>query len=103
MAEAKRGRYKTVYDIMKLTVNPGAGNAVKELFFTSKGEDLYAIMPVYPDNEILIKDVKLKKDGKVTLLGLSGELDWKRKGYPMLKCLPLNILMHHVNMLVPLK
>ncbi|MFS4467811.1 alpha-L-fucosidase [Maribacter sp. 2210JD10-5] len=80
VADAKRGRYKVKYDIMKLTVNPDKGFATKEIFFTQKGKNLYATCPIFPDKALIIKDLKLSNDSEITLLGMKDKLDWKQDG-----------------------
>ncbi|MCF8714716.1 alpha-L-fucosidase [Joostella atrarenae] len=76
--DSKRGRYKVPYDIMKLTVNPEKGFAVKEVFFTQKGNVLYCISPKLPDGKLLIKDVKVKDNANITMLGIKEKLNWKK-------------------------
>lgn len=63
--------------ILKQTVDQQPGKAVKELFFTSKGKDIYAISPKFPKGELVIKNVKPSKDTKVTLLGHEDELKYE--------------------------
>ncbi|MDN5217475.1 alpha-L-fucosidase [Fulvivirgaceae bacterium BMA12] len=74
--------------ILKQTVNPEPGKAVKELFFTSKGNDLYAISPKYPKGKLIIKGVKPSKNTKVTLLGYEGELSYIKEGKKMIVDVP---------------
>jgi len=78
--DATRGEFKVPYDVMKLTVNPDPGCAVKEMFFTRKAGALYAICPLWPDRDLRIKDVKAAPGATVTLLGHDGKLDWKQEG-----------------------
>jgi alpha-L-fucosidase len=63
--------------ILKQTVDPDEGKAVKEIFFTSKGEDLYAIVPEYPKGKLVIRDVRPRSDTKVTLLGYQPGLTYR--------------------------
>jgi alpha-L-fucosidase len=61
--------------ILKQTVNPDPGDAVKEVFFTTKGDALYAILPTWgKDGKIQLKDVALN-GRKVTLLETGENLD----------------------------
>ncbi len=60
MPELKRGEYMTGFDILKQTIKPDSGMAVKEVFFTSKGEAIYAISPEWPGKELKIKDLRSK-------------------------------------------
>lgn len=78
--DADRGRYKIKYDIMELTINPKEGYAVKEIFFTRKNKNLYAISPTYPDEKLHIKNISLEKNAKVTFLGTNQSLKWEKKG-----------------------
>ena len=80
VADAERGRYKVKYDVMKLTVAPDEGMATKEIFFTKKGKTLYAICPVYPKNELIVKNIKLKPTSKISMLGSAESLKWQQKG-----------------------
>ena len=79
-AEEKRGRYKVKYDVLKLTVQPDPGVAFKEIFFTQKDDTLYCICPVYPDGSLTVKDLKLKRSAKITLLGTDEAVAWKQVG-----------------------
>ncbi|WP_215226418.1 alpha-L-fucosidase [Echinicola shivajiensis] len=63
--------------ILKQTIDPAPGKAVKELFFTIKGDDLFAISPKFHKKQLVIDDVKVSKDTKVSLLGHEGELTYK--------------------------
>ncbi|HEY8388307.1 MAG TPA: alpha-L-fucosidase, partial [Parasegetibacter sp.] len=77
-------------DIMlKLTVSPDSGYAVKELFFTYNPEKnaLYAIFPKYPsDRKIILRDSGLSKNARITFLATGQTLKWKNKnGYVEIK------------------
>ncbi|MFM8431455.1 MAG: alpha-L-fucosidase [Bacteroidota bacterium] len=69
--------------ILKLTVDPEPGFAVKEIFFThrrSTGE-LYAILPSYPPGrKLIVKDFELKAGSTVHFLMTKEELKWKKRG-----------------------
>ncbi|MEC3908637.1 alpha-L-fucosidase [Tamlana sp. 2201CG12-4] len=74
--------------ILKQTVNPEPGKAVKELFFTKKRNDIYAIAPKFPKGQLIIKDVKPSKNTKVTLLGRKGNLSYTYKGSKLIVSIP---------------
>src|SRR5436190_4036528 len=78
------GDWKTGGDIMlKLTIDPDPGYAVKELFFTynPKENNLYAIFPKYPDNKkLILKDVTLPVGTKISFLSTKENLSWKQNG-----------------------
>lgn len=78
--DAKRGEYMVEYDIMKLTMTPDEGMAVKEIFFTKKGDHLYCILPRFPDKQLVIKDLNLERSSQISLLGIPGSLKWKQRG-----------------------
>ena len=62
--------------ILKQTVDPDPGYAVKEVFFTKKGNNVYAILPRYPKNKIVLKDIQTK-------------VQWKQKGNDIEVIMPL--------------
>ncbi len=61
--------FRSGYDVEKVTIAPDRGDARKEVLFTRKGEALYAIMPIYPEGQLVLRDLNLPKNGKVAILG----------------------------------
>jgi alpha-L-fucosidase len=59
--------YEAAYDVTKLAGRPEPGKAAIEAFFTSKGSDVYAILPRWPGRRFVVKDVPGVTG--VTLLG----------------------------------
>jgi alpha-L-fucosidase len=59
--------FESTYDVSKLAVKPEPGKAAIEAFFTSKGNDVYAILPRWPGTQIMLRDLAGIKS--VTLLG----------------------------------
>lgn len=53
-------------------------NKLENIFFTKKGKDLYVHCTKFPSSEILIKGIK--KASKVTLLGVAGNVKYKKSG-----------------------
>ena len=54
--------------ILKQTVNPDPGDAVKEVFFTTKGETIYAILPTWGKNGVVnLRNISME-GRKVSLL-----------------------------------
>lgn len=88
VADAVRGRYKVKYDVMKLTVSPEKGMASKEIFFTKKDNTLYAICPIYPKDQLVVKGVKLKSNAKIEMLGYNKKIKWKQKGNDVVIVVP---------------
>jgi alpha-L-fucosidase len=68
------------YDIFRLTIDPPAEHAVKELLFTQKDGNVFAMMPAWPANGVVrIKDINVNRDTVVTLLGHDEPLRYRRK------------------------
>jgi len=74
----KKGSYKTGYSVIQVTLKPKEGDAVKNAWFTKKGEDLYALLPTWPESgSLALKDLPaefknasfLGSKGGVTLNG----------------------------------
>jgi alpha-L-fucosidase len=59
----------SAYDVTKLIDTPGDGKACIEAFFTSKGNDVYAILPHWSAANLVIKGINSAKS--VTMLGSS--------------------------------
>jgi alpha-L-fucosidase len=59
--------YSSAYDVTKLIEKPSDGKASIEAFFTSKGGDVYAILPQWSGHSLVIKDISSAKS--VNLLG----------------------------------
>lgn len=64
--------------ILKQTTNPDPGFAVKQAFFTTKDNNLYAITPLLPEGKFLLKAVQPAANTTVTLLGSTKKIGWKR-------------------------
>jgi alpha-L-fucosidase len=67
--------FESAYDVTTLVGKPEPGNASIEAFFTSKGRDIYVILPQWPGRGFLLKDVTGVKS--VTLLGSEAPLKFK--------------------------
>lgn len=76
-----RERWKSEGDqILKQTINPEPGFAVKEVFFTwnPKLNALYAIFPKYPsDKKLVLRGIQLPAGTEVTLLATKEKLRWE--------------------------
>lgn len=66
--------------ILKQTIDPDPGYAVKEAFFTTKGNSVYAILPKLPEGKMILKDIKSGARTKITMLGYDKALNWKQSG-----------------------
>jgi alpha-L-fucosidase len=67
--------FETPYDVTKLTARPKPGKAGIEAFFTSKGGNVFAILPHWPGRSFHVKDVTGVRS--VTLLGSKTPLRFK--------------------------
>src|SRR6266496_948692 len=67
--------YSSTYDVTKLIEKSADGKASIEAFFTTKGNDVYAILPRWSNGGLVIKDVSAAKS--VQLLGSSAPLKFK--------------------------
>jgi len=67
--------YSSAYDVTKLIEESAAGKASIEAFFTSKDNEVYAILPRWSGRNLVIKDLSAAKS--VMLLGSSTPLKAK--------------------------
>jgi alpha-L-fucosidase len=70
-------------DIMlKLTVDPDTGYAVKECFFTYNpvANNLYALLPMWPSKKFTIKNFSVISGTKIELLETQEILSWRQEG-----------------------
>ena len=90
--ETRPGDGNTRSDIMlKLTVDPDPGYAVKELFYTynEKENSLFAIFPKYPDSrKIILKDISLAAGTPIRFLSSKQNLSWTQDGNNIVVELP---------------
>jgi alpha-L-fucosidase len=70
--------FQTAYDVTRLAGEPEPGKASIEAFFSSKGNNVFAILPRWPGHRFVLKDVSGVKG--VELLGLAGALKFKSAG-----------------------
>ena len=75
--------------ILKQTINPEPGYAVKELFFTQNEEAFFAISPQWPGNEMIVKGIELAKESQITLLATGEKLAWKQSGKNVVISIPM--------------
>jgi alpha-L-fucosidase len=66
--------------ILEMSIMPRPSQAVKQCYFTAKGDTLYAMLPILPDDgKFTIRDVTPSDKTNITMLGVDGELKFKRK------------------------
>jgi len=88
MPELKRGEYMSKFNILEQTVAPPAGQACKEVLFTSKQDTVYAITPKWPGDTLILKDMAPTRDTEVTFLETGQVLSWQRSGDAMEIAMP---------------
>jgi alpha-L-fucosidase len=82
--------YRARYDVEALTLHPAPGDARKEILFTRKGGTLFAILPVYPEGELRIRDLRLARGARVSLLGTRHtNVAWRQRGSDVVITVPL--------------
>ena len=69
--------FNTSYDVTRLTEKPATGKAGIEAFFTTKGDDLYAILPRWPGRYFTVRELDGAKVQSVTLLGSTAAIKFK--------------------------
>jgi alpha-L-fucosidase len=74
--------------ILKQTIDPDPGMAVKEMFFTRKGNNIYVILPRLTGKPITINEMPVSTGTKVTLLGTGKEFKWKKEGNGIIVTVP---------------
>jgi alpha-L-fucosidase len=69
--------------LLKITIDPDPGYAVKEVFYTYNptNNDLYALLPKFPDSKkIVLKDMLLPSGTTISFLSTKEKLRWKQVG-----------------------
>ncbi|MGB8195209.1 MAG: alpha-L-fucosidase [Chitinophagaceae bacterium] len=77
--------------LLKITIDPDPGFAVKELFYTynATADNLYAIFPKYPtDRKLVLKNFSFSSGTNVHFLTTKEALTWKQEGNDVVLELP---------------
>jgi alpha-L-fucosidase len=74
--------------ILKQTIDPEPGWAVKEIFFTQKEDHVYAILPKWPGKKLIIKDFNANEGTKIILLATNAGCSWENTGNNLEIALP---------------
>jgi alpha-L-fucosidase len=73
--------YRAKYDVEQLTLMPPPGDARKEILFTRKGSTLYAMLPLYPSGDFVLRGITLPRGARISLLGTRYDgIHWRQKG-----------------------
>ena len=76
----KDSHYLPADYILKQTVDPQPGYAVREAFFTQKDKDLFIIVPDWPQEDLVIRNLMPAPGFSIQLLGTELELEYEQKG-----------------------
>jgi len=69
------GEFMVKYNLMdQVGQQPKNGVAVKQVFFTKKGDVLYAITAGWPGRQLVLRDLKVTGGVTVSMLGVPGDL-----------------------------
>ena len=83
------GEYKVKYELLdQVGQTSRDGRAVKQVFFTRKGGDLYAITAGWPGKQLVLRDLQLPAQPEVALLGYAQPLAAKAAGTTLTIALP---------------
>jgi alpha-L-fucosidase len=77
--------------LLKITVDPDPGYAVKEVFYTynAKTNALYAIFPKYPDSKkLILKNINPAAATNIHFLSTKEKLQWQKQGNNVVIDLP---------------
>ena len=75
-----RKEYMSNFNILEQTIAPPEGQAAKEVLFTFKNGNLYAITPRWPEKKLRLKDIVPDRNMVVTFLGTGEKLPWEVDG-----------------------
>jgi alpha-L-fucosidase len=79
--EQKFGEFMVKYSLLdQIGQKPKDGLAVKQAFFTRKGQTLYAITPGWPEREFVLRGVTVSPGASVSMLGVPGALAHRVEG-----------------------
>ncbi|MEX2044119.1 MAG: alpha-L-fucosidase [Opitutus sp.] len=83
------GEYRVKYALLdNVGQEPRDGRAMKQVFFTRKPGALYAITAGWPGKELVLRNVRVPADVRVTMLGVPGELPALAQGDSLVITLP---------------
>ena len=75
--KTERKEYMSKFNILEQTIAPPEGQAFKEVLFTFKNGNLYAITPRWPGRKLTLKNVRADSDTEITFLGTGEKLLWE--------------------------
>lgn len=88
MPHMESKEFRAEYDITRLVDNPAAGYAHIEAFFTAKDDAVYAILPRWPEGEVVLNNFGAGSGSKITLLETGDELKYATRGQQLAVSVP---------------
>jgi alpha-L-fucosidase len=83
--------FRAEYDITRLVDSPASGDSRVEAFFTQKGDTLYAILPRWPSGDLVLRDIPVTADSKVSLLAAQASLRSKKQSDGLAISIPMEL------------
>jgi alpha-L-fucosidase len=80
--------FRAEYDITQMVDNPPSGYARVEAFFTQKDANIYAILPRWPQGDLVLHDFAASNAAKATLIGSERSLSLKTSGRDIVIAIP---------------
>ena len=88
MPRMEEKEFRAEYDISAIVDRPRAGYARVDAFFTSKDDAIYAMLPRWQENAVVLKGFTAPSEAKVTVLETGDELEWKASGQELTITMP---------------
>ncbi len=82
------GEFMKRYEVMDYIERRNPDQAVIESFFTKKGSDVYALLPVWPGHKLTLRGVSAPASMRPVLLGSNSTLTWTANGNDVIIDLP---------------
>jgi alpha-L-fucosidase len=80
--------FMSAYDITNMVDKPGAGYAHIEAFFTQKAGTIYAILPQWPQQELVLHDFSAPSGSAAVLVGSEHTLSMQSRGRDLVIAMP---------------
>ena len=86
--KTERKEYMSKFNILEQTIAAPMGQAYKEVLFTFKKGNLYALTPRWPGRKLTLKNVKASRNTEITFLETWEKLLWKADNNNLVITLP---------------
>lgn len=72
--------FRAQYDIKKMVDDPPPGYARVDAFFTARDDIIYAILPRWPERDVVLESLNARPGARITALESGDELRWRLEG-----------------------